>query len=163
LQGPQGDDGPPGPQGPQGEPGEPGPPGPATPQIEIFSRTAPKGPIKAMANENFMSFPELSIRFTTDMICNLVVTFCAEVQANPGGSMWIRILVNGEPANPEEVLMCNTLLMAEPAWDAHSFTFIKDDLEAGIHTVEVEMAVPGGGSIDKRSLVVYIFQSRNKY
>ena len=110
-----------------------------------------------MANEDYMDLPELSIRFSTDEVSTLAVTFSAEVQANPGGSMWVRVLVDGEPANPDEVLMCNTLLTSEPSWGAHSFTFIKDDLEAGIHTVEIELAVPGGGSIGKRTLIVYVY------
>jgi hypothetical protein len=110
-----------------------------------------------MANEDFIDFPELSIRFSTDIVSILAITFCAEVQANPGGSMWARVLINGEPANPDEVLMCNTLLTADPSWGAHSFTFIKDDLEAGIHTIEIELAVPGGGSIDERTLIVYVY------
>ena len=90
-----------------------------------------------MANEDFMDFPELSIRFSVDDVSTLAITFCAEVQTNPGGSMWARVMVNGEPADPEEVLMCNTLLTAESAWGTYSFTFMKDDLEAGTHTVEV--------------------------
>lgn len=157
LQGPSGSQGPQGPQGLQGEKGDPGPPVSAAPQAELFIKTAPKGPILAMANEDYMDLPELSIRFSTDEVSTLAVTFSAEVQANPGGSMWVRVLVDGEPANPDEVLMCNTLLTSEPSWGAHSFTFIKDDLEAGIHTVEIELAVPGGGSIGKRTLIVYVY------
>jgi hypothetical protein len=105
-----------------------------------------------------MDLPELSIRFSTDIVSTLAVTFSAVVQANPGGSMWARVLVNGEPANPDEVLMCNTLTLSESSWGAHSFTFMKDGLEAGIHTVEIELIVPGGGSIDERSLMVYVYQ-----
>ena len=157
LQGPPGSQGPQGPQGLQGEKGDPGSQGPAMPQAELFIKTAPMGPILAMANEDYMDLPELSIRFSTDTDSTLAVTFCAEVQANPGGSMWARVLVNGEPVSPDEVLMCNTLLTAEPSWGAYSFTFIKDDLEAGIHTVEIELAVPGGGSIGKRTLIIYVY------
>lgn len=163
LQGLNGIQGPTGPQGPQGlqglpgETGDPGPQGPAVLQAEFFIRTAPKGPILAMANEDYMDLPELSIRFSTDIVSTLAVTFSAVVQANPGGSMWARVLVNGEPLNPDEVLMCNTLIMSEPSWGAHSFTFMKDGLEAGIHTVEIELTVPGGGSIDERSLMVYVY------
>jgi len=157
LQGPAGTQGPQGLQGLQGEKGDPGEPGSEAPQAELFTRTAPMGPILAMANEDYTDLPELSIRFSTDANSTLAVTFCAQVQANPGGSMWARVLVNGEPVSPDEVLMCNTLLTAEPSWGAHSFTFIKDDLEAGIHTVEIELAVPGGGSIDKRTLIVYVY------
>ena len=155
--GPQGLQGLQGLQGIQGETGDPGPTGPAAPQAELFIKTAPKGPILTMANEDYMDLPELSIRFSTNEVSTLAVTFSAEVQANPGGSMWARVLVNGEPLNPDEVLMCNTLMMSEPSWGAHSFTFIKDDLEAGIHTVEIELAVPGGGSINKRTLIVYVY------
>ena len=157
IQGPMGPQGLQGLQGIQGETGDPGPPGPVAPQAELFTKTAPKGPILAMANEDYMDLPELSIRFSTDEVSTLAVTFSAQVQANPGGSMWSRVLVNGEPLNPDEVLMCNTLLTSDPSWGAHSFTFIKDDLEAGIHTVEIELAVPGGGSIDKRTLIVYVY------
>ncbi|UCG54746.1 MAG: collagen-like protein [Dehalococcoidia bacterium] len=168
-EGPQGVQGPPGPQGPEGlqgpqglqgetgEPGEPGPPGLAAPRTEIFARTAAEGPVLALENEEFIDFPELSIRFTTDQITTLVITFCAEVQTKPGGNMWARILVNGEVAVPEEALMCSTYLTADSAWGARSFTFFKDNLETGIHTVEVELAVPGGGSIDKRTLLVHVY------
>ncbi len=157
IQGSTGPQGLQGLQGIQGETGDPGPPGTTALQAELFTKTAPKGPILTMANEDYMDLPELSIRFSTDEVSTLAVTFSAEVQANPGGSMWARVLVNGEPLNPDEVLMCNTLMMSAPSWGAHSFTFIKDDLEAGIHTVEIELAVPGGGSIDKRTLVVYVY------
>lgn len=157
LQGLLGLQGPQGLQGLQGLEGDSGPQGPAVPQPELFTKAAPKGAIIAMANEDFADFPELSIRFTTEMVSTLAITFSAEVQANPGGSMWARVLINGEAAKPDQVLMCNTLLTADPSWGAHSFTFIKDDLEAGIHTVEVELAVPGGGAIGTRTLVVYVY------
>ena len=71
--------------------------------------------------------------------------------------MWARVMVDGKPASPDEILLCNTLVDSDVLWGAHSFTFIMEDLEAGIHTVEIELAVPGGGAIGERSLIVYVY------
>jgi len=158
-QGPAGPQGEVGPQGPQGEKGDIGPQGPAGIQAELFAKVAPKEPVLALANEDFVDFPELSIRFSTDVESTLAITFSAEVQANPGGSMWGRVMVNGQPASPDEVLICNTLPTDQPTWGAHSFTFIKEALEAGTHTVEIQLAVPGGGAIGERTLIVHVYKT----
>ncbi len=156
LQGPvglQGEQGLQGPVGPQGEQG------PAGLQNELYVNVAPKGPVIAMANEDYMFLPELSIRFTTDVVSTIAITFSAVAQANSGGSMWGRALVDGQAASPDEILICNTLPTDGVSWGTYSFTFIKEDLEAGIHTVEIQLAVPGGGAINERSLIVYVYKT----
>jgi hypothetical protein len=139
--------------GPQGEQGLAGL------QNDIYVSVAPKEPIKAMANEDYIFLPELSIRFSTDVTSSLAITFSIIAQANSGGSMWARALVNGQIASPDEILICNTLPTEGPVWGSYSFTFIKQDLEPGVHTVEIQLAVPGGGAIDERTLVVYVYKT----
>ena len=73
---------------------------------------------------------------TTDSISNVAISVSTEVLSG-GGRVFLRALVDGQPASPSDV----TLIQGGPKWRATAHTFVAKNVGRGRHRVLVQMMV----------------------
>lgn len=73
---------------------------------------------------------------TTDSISNVAISVSTEVLSN-GGRVFLRALVDGQPASPSDV----TLIQGGPKWRATAHTFVAKNVGRGRHRVRVQIRV----------------------
>jgi len=82
---------------------------------------------------------------------NLEITVSAEMY-QAGGSVWFRALVDGEVADPSDVVFKSGSVKFD---GVRCFTFIKQAVKAGQHLVEIQWRTGTAASIRDRTLTVY--------
>lgn len=73
---------------------------------------------------------------TTDSVSNVTISVSTEVLSN-GGRVFLRALVDGQPASPSDV----TLIQGGPKWRATAHTFVAKNVGRGRHRVRVQLMV----------------------
>jgi hypothetical protein len=82
---------------------------------------------------------------------NLEITVSAEMY-QAGGSVWFRSLVDGEVAEPSDVMFKSGSVNFD---GVRCFTFIKQNVTAGQHLIEIQWRTGTAASIRDRTLTVY--------
>jgi len=82
---------------------------------------------------------------------NLEITVSAEMY-QPGGSVWFRALVDGEVAEPSDVVFKSGTVEFD---GVRTFTFVKRAVKAGQHIVEIQWRTGTAARIRDRTLTVY--------
>src|SRR4029078_5859735 len=82
---------------------------------------------------------------------NLEITVSAEMY-QAGGSDWFRALVDGEVAEPSHVMFKSGSVNFD---GVRCFTFIKQNVTAGQHLIEIQWRTGTAASIRDRTLTVY--------
>jgi M6 family metalloprotease-like protein len=104
-------------------------------------KAAPSGPDKTTTSSAWVDIPDMSGSIASALDAKLDITFSAEADTSGGARMFVRALVDGQPANPSDIV-----LTSEGFPGLRSFTFMKEDLSVGPHTVKMQWRVDAGGT-----------------
>lgn len=117
---------------------------------------APSGPDVTTTSTNWVDIPHMTGKVNLVGITDLAVTFCAEANVTNGKRMFVRALVDGRPSNPSDVVLAVGWTM-----DTHCFTFVKNGVRAGEHTIRMQWLVDSGGTahVGDRTLHITFAQS----
>ena len=117
----------------------------------LVLNTAPSGPDRTTTLPSFADIPNLTKSVSTGQDTNLEIFVSAEVRATAGKRVFLRALVDNQPADPSDVVF-----VAEAFNGTRAFTFTKTNLSAGSHNVRVQWAIDSGGtgSIGDRSMAL---------
>lgn len=110
------------------------------PQGGLVVKAAPSGPDKTTNSVNFIDIPDLNAAIATAANSNLKITLSGEVNT-VNGRMFVRALVDGQVANPSDVVFAIGGFAGTRA-----FTFTKDNLAAGQHVVQIQWSTDAGGT-----------------
>lgn len=139
------------------------PPAPATATSESTSQEAglivvdaPSGPDVTTTSSDWANLPHMVGDITLGSTSDLAITFCAETYATNDKRVFVRALVGGQPASPGDVV----LVLGETA-GTRCFTFVKNGVAAGTHTVRIQWRVDSGGTahVGDRTLHITFAQS----
>lgn len=128
-----------------------------TPDGGLSVKAAASGPSKEFTAYWWADIPDMGCDIATAAGAKLEITFGGEVFTSAGKRMFVRALVDGQPASPSDVV-----LTAESFTGVRSFTFTKEDLTAGPHEVRMQWLIDAGGtaSVGDRTLVVNHWRSQ---
>jgi M6 family metalloprotease-like protein len=114
-------------------------------------KAAPSGPDVTTRSGGFVDVPHMTSTVATAANSNLKITFTGEAHADPGKKVFVRALVDGEPAYPADVVFAKGGFSG-----ARSFSFAKDRLGPGPHRVRIQWCVDEGGTahLGDRSLAL---------
>ena len=99
-------------------------------------QAAPSGPDKTTTSTAWTDVPDSLAYIATAANSSLDITFSSELNGSAGGRVFVRALVDGQPADPTDVLF----VLGE-SWGTRSFTFTKSGLSAGPHEVRMQWRV----------------------
>lgn len=102
---------------------------------------APSGPDKTTTFSGWSDMPNMSSSIATALDAKLDITFSGEVETSNGKRMFVRALVDGQPASPSDVVLTQGGYTG-----TRSFTFTKEDLTVGPHDVRIQWLVDAGGT-----------------
>jgi len=123
---------------------------PARGEGYIYCKAAPSGPWVTTISSNWTDVKDLSLYFFQYYPTHISITVSLESYVTNDKRMFIRIVVDGDPASPSDVVF-NTKYDIS----SRSFTF-KSDVGGGLHQVKVQYKVDSGGeaNIGDRTLTV---------
>jgi M6 family metalloprotease-like protein len=122
-------------------------------QPRLTSLSMPSGPNWSTASTKFGTIGDrnnpplreprswVSGGIVTADYARLKITFCGEVEALGAARVFVRALVDGQPASPSDVVFA-----VGPFKGTRSFNFIQENLSAGGHWVEIQWCVDPGGT-----------------
>jgi M6 family metalloprotease-like protein len=111
---------------------------------------APSGPRKTTTSTSWTDIPDLASSIATAANSQLEISFSAEVDSTSGKQLFVRALIDGQPANPTDVVFANG-----PCYGVRSATFGVTALTAGPHGVRLQWRVAGGdASIGDRTMIL---------
>jgi hypothetical protein len=110
----------------------------------------PEAAPRAARLDVWNSIPGLSSGVASSEGDNLEITVSAEMYQK-GGSVWFRALVDGEVAEPSDVVFKSGSVEFD---GIRTFTFVKPAVKAGQHLVEIQW-LTGTAKIRDRTLTVY--------
>lgn len=124
----------------------------ARPEHALLYGYAYEGPWDPTTSTTFVDIPNAAGYISTEAEGDLAITFSARIYVTDGKRIFVRALIDGTPASPSDVIM-NTVYVSR----GRSFTFVREDLPAGDHTVQMQWLVDSGGtaSIGDRSLTLF--------
>ena len=73
-------------------------------QTGLLVKAAPSGPDKTTTSTAFIDVPAMSSCIVTAANSNLEIVFSGEVNTSSGKRMFVRALVDGQPASPSDVV-----------------------------------------------------------
>lgn len=91
--------------------------------------SAPSGPDVTTTDNVWQDIPKMKARIVTPLAGDLIVTFCAEVDAI-GGQVWLKVTDNNVSLAPDDVVFS-----AGSNGASHCFTFVKNNAPAGFHVI----------------------------
>jgi hypothetical protein len=91
----------------------------------------------------------------------VAITFSAEIRGTtPNARVFLRALIDGEPTNPDDVLLVTDGGSSGLA-DTYTYTFVMQNVNPGSHTVQIQWALDpstgGGAEVGDRTLTTYSF------
>jgi len=110
-------------------------------QVGLIVKTAPSGPDKKTTSTSWVDIPDMSSGIAAAANSNLEITFSGEVSTSSGKRMFVRALVDGQPASPSDVVFAIGGFTG-----TRSFTFTKENLKAGAHTIKIQWLIDSGGT-----------------
>jgi len=124
-------------------------------QVGLIVKTAPSGPDKKTTSTSWVDIPDMSSGIAAAANSNLEITFSGEVSTSSGKRMFVRALVDGQPASPSDVVFAIGGFTG-----TRSFTFTKENLKAGAHTIKIQWLIDSGGTafIGDRTLSLNYWQ-----
>ncbi|MCX6879575.1 MAG: right-handed parallel beta-helix repeat-containing protein [Verrucomicrobia bacterium] len=115
----------------------------AAPQLTSYggltAQAAPSGPDQTTTSATWTDMPDAPAFITTAADSSLEATFSAELNGSGNGRVFVRALVDGQPAQPTDVVF-----VVGESWGTRSFTFTKAALSAGTHEVRMQWKVDSG-------------------
>ena len=117
-------------------------------------KSAPSGPNVETNSNNWVDVPDLSKNIVTTTTCDLSITVAGEAG---GKRMFLRALVDGQPASPSDVLFAT-----ESFTGTRSFTFIKENLVAGNHAVQIQWHEDSNDTASFGDRTLTLFASPNR-
>jgi len=105
----------------------------------VFVKAAPSGPAVSTASADWVDVPDLSLNFFQYNPSHICISISAECVAYCG-RMFVRVLVDGETAEPSDVLFYNS-----DKTSTRSFTF-KTNADGGLHRVTIQYSTDTGGT-----------------
>jgi|GEM_PF-937707 len=124
---------------------------PATADGRVFVKAAPSGPDVSTTGLGWAQVPDLACPISLDSQTNLAITVSGEAETSDGERMFVRALVDGQPASPSDVILCTG------GWTGtRSFTFTRENVAPGGHAIQVEWSANGDSwvSMGDRTLTV---------
>ncbi|MCP4201646.1 MAG: hypothetical protein GY769_06895 [bacterium] len=120
-------------------------------RVGLKLTAAPSGPDKETTSTGFVPVPHMFSKFSCDGHSDLQITFSAEVETAAGKRMFARALVDGQPADPSDVVFARGGFTG-----THAFTFTKEDVHKGSHVVEIQWHTDPGGKafVGDRTLTI---------
>ncbi len=116
--------------------------------VQVF--TPPSGPTESTTAAAWVDVPGLSGVIWTEAGESLAISVSAESYVTGGGTMFLRALVDGQPANPSDVLFARG---SKP--QCRLMTFGLAAPAAGVHNVRIQWQANGGTAfVGDRSLVL---------
>jgi M6 family metalloprotease-like protein len=117
----------------------------------IQTIAAPSGPDVSTTSTSFQNIPDMGTTVNLAQSSDLFITLNAEAEITVGKRMFVRAIVDGQPAMPSDVVFC-----AGSFYGTRSFTFSIPNLTPGGHTVQMQWLVDGGatGYLRDRTLTV---------
>ena len=95
--------------------------------------------------------PGMNSSIVTPVGSDVAITLSAEVDVTTGGQMFVRVMVDGQPINPSDVLFA----VDSDALGTRAFTFTLSGLSAGSHNLHLQWATNGNSvSIGDRTVTV---------
>ena len=113
-----------------------------------------------LATSGWSDIPDMNGQIVLSASSDLAITFSAEAYVTDVANLFIRALVDGQPATPGDAV-----LAVEDFTGARSFTFIRPNLVAGGHDVRLQwiLSGPGEGRVNDRTLNVVAVQNAGSY
>jgi hypothetical protein len=99
------------------------------------------GPAVSTTSTTWADVPGMNGGFSLAGTSDVAITFCAESFVSAGKRMAVRAVVDGLPASPSDVIFANVA-----TWYSRCFTFVKNSLGSGYHTVTIQWLVDSGGT-----------------
>lgn len=121
------------------------------PTAQLLVKAAPSGPSVELAPGTSSMVPDMTGSLVTTATCDLAVTFTAEAYTGAGTSLFLWAMVDGVAASPSDVQF-----VSEGFKGVRAFTFVKQNVPAGLHQVAIECGVSGTqrGYFGDRTLTV---------
>ncbi|HPN34574.1 MAG TPA: M6 family metalloprotease domain-containing protein [bacterium] len=123
----------------------------ATAPRHIQTVSAPSGPDVSTAGGSFQDIPHMSTMVNMTQTSDLFISLSAEAEITAGKRMFVRAVVDGQPAKPSDVVFC-----ASAFYGTRSFIFAAPGIPAGKHIVSLQWLVDGGatGYLGDRTMTV---------
>jgi M6 family metalloprotease-like protein len=102
---------------------------------------APSGAPISTTSTTFVDMQNMKGNIYLRETSDLAITFCAETWIAGGKRIFVRALVDGAAASPNDVV----LAYAENL-ETHCFTFVRNGVGAGVRTVRIQWLVDSGGT-----------------
>jgi M6 family metalloprotease-like protein len=118
----------------------------------MMVKAAASGADRTTTSTVWSDVPDLQGSITAAAGGNLEITVSAEVNASDDKQVLLRALVDGQIADPPEVVFAKGRLTG-----TRSFSFVKENLSAGNHQVQVQWHTESGGTayIGDRTLALF--------
>jgi hypothetical protein len=113
--------------------------------------------VEVTVNEtDYVDMPDMSVSITLQNTSSVVIMFSAEATIGDAGEgIFVGADVGGTAAVPFFAVLATPT--SDTLYNAHSFNFYADSVEAGTYTVSILWKVSGGtGYVRNRSLVVIV-------
>lgn len=118
--------------------------------VQVYS--PPSGPSESTTVAAWVDVPGLGGTIVTEAGDSLAISVSAESYTTAGGTMFLRALVDGQPAKPSDVLFAKG---AKP--QCRLMTFGLNAPDPGVHNVRIQWQADGGGAfVGDRSLVLAV-------
>ncbi len=120
-------------------------------RVGLKLTAAPSGPDKETTSTQFVPVPNMTTSFSCNEPSDLQIVFSAEVETAAGKRMFARALVDGQPADPGDVVFAKGGFTG-----THAFTFTMANVSKGTHNVEIQWLTDAGGKafVGDRTLTV---------
>ena len=102
----------------------------------------PSGPQVTTTLTTWSDVPGMNGGFSLAGTSDAAITFCAESLVSAGKRMFVRAVVDGLPASPSDVVFANDSMTPH----SRCFTFVKNGMGSGYHTVTIQWLVDSGGT-----------------
>jgi hypothetical protein len=106
----------------------------------VMAVIAPSGPDVTTASSGWVAVPQMRANVTIREASDLSMGFCAETGVTNAKRMFVRALLDGQPAAPSDVVFA-------VGWGlgTNCFNFVKKNVSAGPHVVLLQWRVDSGG------------------
>ena len=120
---------------------------------------APSGVAQSTTSTAWVDVPDLSGSIDIPAAGDLTMTFSGEIAATAGKRVFLRALIDGQPANPSDVR-----LFSGGSTGSYAYSFIVPNVDPGSHTVQIQWLVESGGqaSVGDRTLSAFSYGRPNQ-
>ncbi|HQX62505.1 MAG TPA: hypothetical protein PK593_03485, partial [Thermomicrobiales bacterium] len=125
---------------------------PASASAGVLTTTSVTSSWINTGSTSWATIPNMTASIVTPAGSTVAIRLSGEVDASIGGRMFVRALVDGQPASPSDVMF-----VAYTDWGGtRAFTFTVTNVTAGTHTVEMQWHADAGlyATIGDRTLTI---------